>query len=137
MRALILVLVGILMGTETSYAQTDSLRVFMIGVGEGEKYRIIYEGDTYLQFKTNKWSGFKKSFSIPYNPDWKVGERMYSLYFLRKSGLSLWWRTLGIVADYQQKKYLIIKRDFRFRNSIAFDYEWSDMEPDKPVSFGY
>lgn len=137
MRIFILIIVGLAFSSSSLFSQQDSLRVFITGVGGGEKYKIIYEGKELFRFKTDKNAGFKEYFDIPFKSEWKKSDRIYSLYILRKSGLGLFWKELDVVAYFESKRFLILRREFKFRDSIAFDYEWTDVEPDKPPGFGH
>jgi hypothetical protein len=110
----------------------DSIKIFFVGAGKGEKFRFYNDGRLLFEIKTKK--SFKYDFSIPKVPTWKSGDYLPSLIVTRKGPRGLFFRDTFVQVHFDDKRYLIIKRNPSLKNRFAIEYEWGDVEPKKQMS---
>jgi hypothetical protein len=111
------------------YSQTeDSLKVFFIGNGHGESFKICFGPN--LLLKTRIDGPFTYYFNIPKNKQWKDGSAINSIIVMRKGRFGFFYRDVFFQVLFSDKKrYLVIRQNFMLKNRIAVHYEWVDTEP--------
>lgn len=114
----------------TANAQTDSLRVFFVGQVPREKFQVYWKGKKVLDFEGS--TAYKKSFSIPRETTWQSSGGVTDLIIYRKGKFGLRFRDTAFFSGFEDRKYLIIKRNPRLKNRAAVEAIWSDVEPRTP-----
>jgi hypothetical protein len=118
------------MSALSGYAQTDSLKVFFIGQVPGEKFQVYWKGKKVLDVSGS--TSYKESFSIPKEERWRSSGGVDDLTVYRRGKFGVRYKDTGFFSGFENKKYLIIKRNPRLKNRAAVEAFWSDVEPKKP-----
>src|SRR5436189_258301 len=84
----------LLFRSQNSFAQSDSLTVFVKIVGpKYEKYRIYYEGKLLLE--TPRGGSYLNSIRVPLRPKYEQGDAM-SFYIKKKGFFRIGYRTIPL-----------------------------------------
>lgn len=117
---------------ENSFAQSDSLTVFVKIVGpKYEKYRFYHKGK--LMIETPRGDFYLDSFKVALGSNFRQGSSL-DIYITRKGLIRIgyWNIPLGIpLYTNPNKKYLVIYRDPRFKNRFPLDYLYTNSRPKK------
>lgn len=103
--------------------QRDSLRIFVQGLGKGEKYRVYYK-EVLLREIHCKQNRCLTYFSIPFDKTIRSGDVLDLK--IRKKRCIKYSNTFFLARYDSSKKFLIVFKNHRLKRRYALDAIWSD-----------
>jgi hypothetical protein len=108
-------------------AQGDSIKVYFVGNGHGEKYKIFFDGELKLSVATKGL--FDYTFYIQ-KKQWKSSEQMLNFRILKKGRLKFSYRDLDLQPLFNdRKKFLVVRKNPRLKKKFTVDFYWSNYDP--------
>jgi hypothetical protein len=109
----------------------DSLTVFVIGWGKGERIKIQYDNQLVLSYKAQK--PYIYSFKIAKEKDWERTGQILDFFVYRKGHFGFRYKVSSATVDYQaDRKFLVFNRAPFLKNYNPFLLDWTNKEPTKP-----
>ena len=110
-----------------AFSQKDSITVYFLGYNKsGEHYRVYHDNKLMLDFEAGVT--FMHSFKIHRDTTLKsdmIGFRSIQVYKRNFFG----YNPIGPGTVYQNKKYLVIRRNPLLRRKFSIEFFWTDDEP--------